>query len=235
MPGYVIHLIEADLVLERLLADERIKVTNEEFWKKAFLLGSLLPDAANGSKQCSHFWKDSDIDKILKTPELNTFQDLYLDKLSDPLYLGYYVHLHLDKMFFEQFFYEYVEFWDGDEKKTDLNSTVKSAYLKKTNEVVDFQKFFSDEYLYGDYTKMNAYLINKYGVLIPEYLVSLNHYEIAGVKFTNLKQVLKEELTQYIAESNIENCSHLSVFSDGTSVLDEFLRYSSDEFIKLLN
>ena len=53
MPGYVIHLAEAELILDKM---RKLRQTDDAF-EQAFLTGTLLPDTRlKGEKRFSHFW-----------------------------------------------------------------------------------------------------------------------------------------------------------------------------------
>lgn len=235
MPGYIIHLIEAEIVLDKLFKCEKIHTKDIENWKELFRYGALLPDAVNGSKQMSHFWPESKTDEILKVPNLESFLNAYASKLTDPVFAGYYAHLHLDKLFINQYFRKYVAFLDENKQKTFWNHNAKYAYLKQSHKIIHFYDFFSEEYLYGDYTKMNALLINKYGLDIPEYREVPLEYRIADVDFGNLKKVLDEEIVEYIKESSLDAYLDLRVFVDAEKDLECFLEHASEQFVILLD
>lgn len=51
MPGFIIHLTEAAMIMEHM------EVQPDADWKQEFLLGNLLPDTRLGKdKAISHFW-----------------------------------------------------------------------------------------------------------------------------------------------------------------------------------
>lgn len=52
MPGFIIHLTEAAMIMEHM------KKQPDSDWKQEFLLGNLLPDTRLGKdKAISHFWR----------------------------------------------------------------------------------------------------------------------------------------------------------------------------------
>ena len=95
MASRIMHLAVADA-----LVNTNGFLSGEEA-KKWFLFGSLLPDAS--STKASHFPKympDDNGAEIWKTFDLSAFRKLYGEKLqTDPLYLGYYLHLVQDIVF----------------------------------------------------------------------------------------------------------------------------------------
>lgn len=179
MPGYIIHLAEAELILKKL-QDKNIHPAKE--WKQQFQYGALLPDAVSGSgKKKSHFWREADMDQIVIAPDLEAFMKQYschLQKnpsmfssasLPDPLLCGYLAHLHLDQCFFGRYFDRCVEFIDENGTPQKQFQKIHAARIRKSQEVVSLEQFFSNEYLYGDYTKLNHYFVEKYKLEIPVY------------------------------------------------------------------
>lgn len=179
MPGYIIHLAEAELILKKL-QDKNIHPAKE--WKQQFQYGALLPDAVSGSgKKKSHFWREADMDQIVIAPDLEAFMKQYschLQKnpsmfscasLPDPLLCGYLAHLHLDQCFFGRYFDRCVEFIDENGTPQKQFQKIHAARIRKSQEVVSLEQFFSNEYLYGDYTKLNHYFVEKYQLEIPVY------------------------------------------------------------------
>lgn len=179
MPGYIIHLAEAELILKKL-QDKNIHPAKE--WKQQFQYGALLPDAVSGSgKKKSHFWREADMDQIVIAPDLEAFMKQYschLQKnpsmfssasLPDPLLCGYLAHLHLDQCFFGRYFDRCVEFIDENGTPQKQFQKIHAARIRKSQKVVSLEQFFSNEYLYGDYTKLNHYFVEKYQLEIPVY------------------------------------------------------------------
>lgn len=179
MPGYIIHLAEAELILKKL-QDKNIHPAKE--WKQQFQYGALLPDAVSGSgKKKSHFWREADMDQIVIAPDLEAFMKQYschLQKnpsmfscasLPDPLLCGYLAHLHLDQCFFGRYFDRCVEFIDENGTPQKQFQKIHAARIRKSQKVVSLEQFFSNEYLYGDYTKLNHYFVEKYKLEIPVY------------------------------------------------------------------
>lgn len=75
MPGYVIHLAEAELILDKM---RKLRQTDDAF-EQAFLTGTLLPDTRlKGEKQFFHISWDPDKldvwhwDRIWPVLQINT-------------------------------------------------------------------------------------------------------------------------------------------------------------------
>ena len=94
MASRILHLAAAKLILdEHPAADE-----------KRFRLGSILPDA--GDRVSAHFRVR--IDGGTKTMmALGGFRARFADKMDDPLYLGYYLHLVQDIVFRKVFYLDH--------------------------------------------------------------------------------------------------------------------------------
>ena len=124
MASRILHLAAAKLILdEHPVADE-----------KRFRLGSILPDA--GERVSAHFRVR--IDGGAKTiMALSDFRARFADKMDDPLYLGYYLHLVQDIVFRKVFYLDHG--W-----KVDAPGKV--------------------ERLYDDYHILNAWAIQKFAL-----------------------------------------------------------------------
>ena len=223
MPGYVIHLAEAKLIvdkLEKTMSNIKLKVT----WREEFYYGALLPDAIEKSKKgLSHFWNKKDIKCITMVPDLDAFCKKYVGKRDDPVYWGYLLHLQLDRLFWEKFMKKNVEFIDKEGKETELLENVAGVKLKKNGKIIGVKEFFSEEYLYGDYTKLNKYLIKKYNLNVPEYNQRY-HNIVKEVKSEDMERVLAN-LKRYLMESEEKV---LKVFSKDS--LEKFIENTARQF-----
>lgn len=124
MASRILHLAAAKLILdEHPMADE-----------KRFRLGAILPDA--GARVSAHF--RTRIDGGTKTMmALSDFRARFADKMDDPLYLGYYLHLVQDIVFRKVFY---------------LDHGWKTDSLEKI------------ERLYADYRILNTWAIGKFAL-----------------------------------------------------------------------
>ena len=99
MPGFIIHLTEAAMIMEHM------KKQPDSDWKQEFLLGNLLPDTRLGKdKAISHFWAPEGWENIARAPKLSRFLEKYGDRLNEPVILGYYAHLYLDERYVVRLF-----------------------------------------------------------------------------------------------------------------------------------
>lgn len=231
MPGYVIHLVEAKIVCDVLKKNSKTKRKIITQGQEEFFYGSILPDAGGkAQKQCSHFWNKAESNQIIMTPDINRFLDKYADTMKQGfLYGGYLAHLHLDREFWNSYIKDQVKFLDANGEQTEYIQNLKSVLIKRTGRIVSPEEFFSKNYLYGDYTRLNKILVQKYDLAIPVY----NKYydnRIEESDNESMQQVL-EKLKIYIADSLTYGETELTVLS--LEKLEIFLRWTAQQFVNL--
>ena len=96
MPGYILHLTSARMLLDLFSADDSL--CSDCGMQNDFYVGNLLPDAGS-SKPASHFYDPEYLDRMIVWPRPGEFRRKYREQLEDPLYLGYYYHLYIDKAY----------------------------------------------------------------------------------------------------------------------------------------
>ena len=47
---------------------------------------------------------------------------------------------------------------------TDIKEEIVTVYIRNFQTYIPFEKYLTEEYYYGDYTKMNTYLVNRYHI-----------------------------------------------------------------------
>lgn len=161
MPGFILHLTAAQMLLKHLPSHPDfpypISSVND------FLIGNLLPDATQ-QKESSHFRNPLYREKMMVFPDLTRFTAKYRSLLPDSSALGYYFHLYIDRKFFKDFIPQVVEFYDKNGQITDIRDEVATVYIQKSQTSIPFSKYLTEEYYYGDYTRMNTYLVNQYKI-----------------------------------------------------------------------
>lgn len=158
--------------------------------KNDFLIGNLLPDTTK-IKAKSHFRDPKYNDRMVEYPETDWFIKKYKGLLSNSSVIGYLFHLYIDRRFFKDYMPEIVEFRNEQDEREERRDLVKYVFLKRTGQRLSKQDFFSEKYYYGDYTKMNTYLVNRYQ--IPTTLdPNIPNPGITEVDYEDVKQVLKE-------------------------------------------
>lgn len=202
MPGFILHLTAAQMLRSHLHEypdfPYPIQSVND------FLIGNLLPDATD-QKELSHFRNPVYRDKMMVFPDLTRFTAKYDSLLSDSSVLGYYFHLYIDRRFFKDFIPEIVDFYDETGQITDIKEEIATVYIRNFQTYIPFEKYLTEEYYYGDYTKMNTYLVNRYQ--IPTTLdPNISNPGIKEVDYEDVKQVLKELKTYLkVTEDAVKN------------------------------
>lgn len=193
MPGFILHLLHGKMILEQ----DNLNFSETE--KKQFQMGILMPDVSQYDrlqKDNAHFMSPNRKGCILEYPDLNLFP--YLKDLSQPFVIGYAAHLYLDKYFYEDYFTQYVHFLDSDGKITEKKTEVKNVYLVNAKSNITVRQLFSEAYVYGDYTNLNHYFIQKYQLETAEE-VPCKHpiTEVKDQDFSVIQNNLKRYLNDY--------------------------------------
>jgi hypothetical protein len=158
MPGYVIHLAAAKLALDRL---------NFHDFDKEFrvYVGSVLADTMpRENKKASHFWSDETYTQLKRVPDVAAFEKKYRDRLDDPLVLAYLTHLRMDKMFLDEYWSGNLEFYNDDMQPVSGYDEVTKVRIKSKSLLLPRKDFLSDEYYYGDYTRILPYITYEFGL-----------------------------------------------------------------------
>lgn len=208
MPGYILHLTAAQIFLKQTKKGQELSANKQD--KNNFLIGNLMPDTTK-DKARSHFRNPKYHGNMVEYPETEWFLKKYKEILSDSSVLGYLFHLYIDRKFFKEYMPRIVEFRNEQDKLEEIGEKVKDVVLKRTGKRVSKQDFFSERYYYGDYTKMNTYLVNRYQIpvmLDPD----IPNPGIIEVDYEDVKQVLKK-LKGYleISEDAVENVKVFNV------------------------
>ena len=186
MPGFILHLTAAQMLRSHLHEypdfPYPIQSVND------FLIGNLLPDATD-QKDLSHFRNPVYRDKMMVFPDLTRFTAKYASLLSDSSVLGYYFHLYIDRRFFKDFIPEIVDFYDESGQITDIKEEIATVYIRNFQTYIPFEKYLTEEYYYGDYTKMNTYLVNRYQIPLDLNPQIINP-GINEIQYENVQQVL---------------------------------------------
>ncbi len=172
MPGIVPHMIVAKLVSEKL------GVEPDDVYR-----GSLLPDILKDDKRKNHYKKQGEHFLIPSPEEYKEKNDI-----NNPLYLGYYTHLALDKYFLE----EYIP-----------------KYIKKYT-------IFDDLSIYKDYDHINYELIKRFN-LDKEKLKNILQYKEYNVNEEKLSKNI-DQLFSIVTGPTIHlNAKHFGDFLEEIS------------------
>lgn len=161
MPGYILHLAAAQMLLNTLPDFPELSAiitsTND------FLIGNLLPDIT-ADKAPSHFRNPIYHDKMMEYPDLNAFLCKYRHLLHNASCLGYYFHLYIDRKFFKDYIPQVVTFLDDTGNENDTRRCITQAYLHKSDCRIPISDYLTEKHYYGDYTKMNIYLTDRFHI-----------------------------------------------------------------------
>lgn len=226
MPGYILHVTEAEIIC-RLLRDQGIDL--EESWIHTFKLGNLLPDTKRKTeKVTSHFWDPNTLERLAIPPDMERFYRKYKNQMQGPLMLGYKTHLQMDHDFVCDFWDTILEFQDDQGRRAELKKDITRVLVKKSGTVLPERVFFSDAFYYGDYTRMNRYFLEKYRLQAPVYEAGL-FCPVEEVEVQELQAVLGE-LSMLTEKQTGEAETDLKVFS--LKALEAFVEKEALESVR---
>ncbi|MCB6195306.1 hypothetical protein [Blautia marasmi] len=134
--------------------------------------------------------------EIVQYPILSKFLDKYRDLLPDPSVQGYLFHLYTDYRFFTEYMPRIVRFTDIQGRYTTKKDDIVWAQIQKTKKKVKAADFFSEDYYYGDYTRMNTWLVIHYRLPL-QMDVNVKNPGISEVVYSDISEIL-EELKSYL-------------------------------------
>ena len=206
MASSLIHIVIAKKIKEQL----NIKIENE----KDYYLGSIAPDISKQigkSKMESHFLINTKDD----IPNINIFIKRYPAFKYNSFNLGYFTHLYVDKLWFEEFMpnitdYHNIRLLDG----TILNTTSEEI----------------TQLIYSDYTNLNIKLIEDYDLDLSLF------YEPFIVPKTNLKEIPINKLDILINKMGIliENSNEKKSYTFDMYEIDKFITNATNIILKEL-
>lgn len=221
MPGYIIHLVEAELVFQKMKKYITCDLTD---WKARFDWGNLMPDATVSKKSETHFLNFNSETEGCGI-DLEQFKKRFQKELShpgkNPEIVGYYVHLYLDQLFYKKYLMHYIEMVDKDGKQTDYFEEALKYRVKRST-IYDYDKENFRKTLHEDFTKLNSYFQNKYNVQIPH---TYKHCSL-GLSEGLSVQIILEKYQKYQKE---ESNGDLEILDK--SSLEQFLQDIADDFI----
>lgn len=218
MPGFILHLTAAKILLNKY------KISVDE---NAFNVGNLLPDVVKDKTE-SHFRDMQYKNKMVQYPSLPLFLEKYASYLNDSSVLGYYYHLYIDYKFITEFYPKTLKYLNENMQTETEKENVKWAYICKTGKIVSVEDFLSEEYYYGDFTRMNTWLIEKYQLSYPAN-TQIDNPGIEEVDYQDIENVLNQ-LKSY-EKVPVDAIEHLQVFDLGELLM--FLENAAQEWYML--
>lgn len=230
MPGFILHIAAAQMLFNKLSnADQTLPHNTLSFssaldWD-AFQVGNLIPDSVT-DKTFSHFRHPDRQEKLMVYPDLDLFLDKYRQLLTDSSCLGYYYHLFIDRVYAKDYIPQIITFYDINGHEADNRSDITHALIKRTGELVPIKAIFSDEYYYGDFTKMNTYLMNRFDLSTDIVCDGIN----PGITEVNYDDIMKiqKQLQGYLHVPE-EAMNELKVFD--VEELIQFLGQAVEQFV----
>ena len=222
MPGFILHITAARMLFDKLTD------TCHTIDFDSFQVGNLIADSVS-DKTYSHFRHPDRNEKLMVYPDLDLFLNKYGHLLSDDSCLGYYYHLFIDRVYAKDYLAQIVDFYDIHGQEASDRADITHALIKRTKELVPIKTFFSDEYYYGDFTKLNTYLINRFH-LSTDLVFGVMNPGIEEVDYKNIQKIQKQ-LQGYldVPESAVDE---LKVFD--IEDLLKFLDEAAEEFAKIV-
>lgn len=193
MPGYILHLTSAQIALNMMEELTGMKFNAKQ--KNDFFIGNLLPDTVR-DKTASHFRNPLYRNQMIEYPDLDLFLAKYQPMLNDISCFGYYFHLYIDYKFFTEYLPSIATLLDEDGQVVTKRDEVAQVEIKRTGQRIPKEQFFSKEYYYGDYTRMNTYLVERYHLPL-QFDTNVNNPGIEEVNYADVENVL-DELQGYL-------------------------------------
>ena len=224
MPGYTMHLAEAAQLLPTL--EKHFPV--DETWRNRFLIGTLLPDTKiRGDKKVSHFWAEEDLSKMARAPRLDLFLKRYGNRLSEPCILGYYAHLYLDEGYVKHFWPTMFTFLNQEGREAEEIADIVQVLVKKSGERVPLNRFYTVDYYYGDYNRMNKYFFDRYPIEVPVWEEGFDP-GMEEVQISHMHRVLGE-MEQLVRSLDTPVAGEVKVFP--VEEFDRFIQRNGEEFL----
>lgn len=223
MPGYILHLTAARLFLNHLPDTDPLHRNGD--LQNEFYIGNLLPDTVSDKTE-SHFRDPRYLDRMIVWPRPEEFRKKYKNHIQEPVYRGYYFHLYIDKLFFSEYLPETAEFLDKNGHATERRKEVQSVRLKKSGQMIPLDQYLSEDYYYGDYTRMSSWLYGQYH--LPEELYIKRFPEITEIRESKIREVFAQ-LKEYRRVSP-DAVRDLKVFD--ADRLMEFLKNAAEKHVR---
>lgn len=229
MPGVYFHLCEAKLITRYIHSSPRsFPFTGQPGWENDFTIGSILPDASPREfKYKTHFWHPRDFSHVVIAPSLEAWLNTYPNAISHPQLIGYLSHLHLDRQYFTRYLPRHVRFINASGNEEKELAQVTEAVIIRTGEHLPVRQFFSPEYFYGDYIRINPYLVEKYHLSMPAYPVG--NWPIQETDLSSYKYFCKVASQELVSEQRFRP---IQIFDRDD--FEQFLSTTARQFVDII-
>ena len=173
-----------------------------------FLIGNLLPDATQ-QKESSHFRDPLYREKMMVFPDLTRFTANTVHFCQIRAHWDIIFIFILTGNFLRISFRRLWNFYNADGEITDMRDEIATVYIKKSRTSIPFSRYLTEEYYYGDYTRMNTYLVNRYCIPL-DLNPNVTNPGIAEIPYENVQQVL--DLLHHFLSVPPEAAQDLKVF-----------------------
>lgn len=160
-------------------------------------------------KAVSHFRDPAFQNRMLEWPKPKWFCQKYPDYMSDPVCRGYWLHLLVDKYFLRDYIPRVARFLDSEGKETQIRAEVAWVEIQKSGERIPLELYLSEEYYYGDYTRMTTWLAKTYD--LPDTLETVGDSVIEEADCREVPEIM-EQLLRYRKTVPVEAAGELKVF-----------------------
>lgn len=166
MPGFLMHLVEGEMILNNLKKQINISKTFTE----EFMLGCILPDVTS-DKERTHFRPLYQKYQITKYPDMTAVYALYGNQELSPIDLGILAHLQLDASYVTDFWQHFFVFEDeSGAPSIDTRHPLFVRLLKGQEARIPLADFFSDKWFYGEYDRINPVLNRQFHPFVPDHV-----------------------------------------------------------------
>lgn len=166
MPGFLMHLVEGEMILNNLKKQINISKTFTE----EFMLGCILPDVTS-DKERTHFRPLYQKYQITKYPDMTAVYALYGNQELSPIDLGILAHLQLDASYVTDFWQHFFVFEDESGAfSVDIRHPLFVRLLNGQKARIPLADFFSDKWFYGEYDRINPVLNRQFHPFVPDHV-----------------------------------------------------------------
>ena len=129
-------------------------------------------------------------------------------------------------MYAKDYIPQIITFYDVNGREASDRKDITHALIKRTGELIPIKTIFSDEYYYGDFTKMNTYLMKHFSLSTDVYYDTKNP-GISEVNYSDIQKI-QNQLNGYLDVSE-DAIKELKVFD--IDDLLQFLEQTVEQFI----
>ena len=166
MPGFLMHLVEGEMILNNLKKQINISKTFTE----EFMLGCIMPDVTS-DKERTHFRPLYQKYQITKYPDMAAVYALYGNQELSPIDLGILAHLQLDASYVTDFWQHFFVFEDESGAfSVDIRHPLFVRLLNGQKARIPLADFFSDKWFYGEYDRINPVLNRQFHPFVPDHV-----------------------------------------------------------------